>query len=101
MRKLLLAASLFLLFSCSTDTGIEKPQAGYSRGDYSAVIANVADPNKMCETLLGPIEGKVFNGCYVPSIDLIVLPYDDGSQYYDDLKAHEEAHARGWRHAPK
>ncbi len=93
-----LIATSTLILACSTivDTTTEKAPAQYSTGPISAKYLYTNNVNKVCIEKLGALHGgRYYNGCYVPRENLIVLP----THWWPELKAHEEAHARGWRHA--
>ncbi|MDB5448009.1 MAG: hypothetical protein JWQ97_3326 [Phenylobacterium sp.] len=54
-----------------------------------------------CNFYLGPPRGGYYQACYVPALDLVVLPDKrawPSAREREELRAHEWAHARGWRH---
>lgn len=86
---------------------VEPPPKQYLTGPISSTYLYLDDPNAMCSAVLGAIPSKgkeassKYQGCYIPTSDLIVLPNQNDSmsdRSYLALKTHEEAHARGWRH---
>lgn len=49
-----------------------------------------------------PGRGAYFQACYVPSLDVVALPSRKAwpsQREIDELREHEWAHARGWRHS--
>lgn len=87
---------------------VEAPPAEYAGkpGDVPGVkelrFDTKAQVDAACREKLGELpEGGYFRACYVEAEGLIVLPskwavYD--RRELADLRAHEWAHARGWRH---
>lgn len=87
---------------------VEPPPAEFAGkpGDVPGVTERRFDTKAQvdaaCREKLGELpEGDYFRACYVEAEGLIVLPskwavYD--RRELADLRAHEWAHARGWRH---
>lgn len=87
--------------------GDEPPPAQYLRGPTATgrTVERAFDSRKalhaFCSRHLGEPSQGSFYACYVPAIDLVAVPSakawpDDGQR--EALRAHEWAHARGWRH---
>ena len=61
-----------------------------------------SEANRVCTIWAGPppVYGHVYNGCYVPGIDVIYMRNDWPPNASEALRIHEHAHrARGWRHS--
>ncbi len=61
------------------------------------VISN--NPNWDCRQTLGDLgPNKIFLACYIPGSNVIIMPRNDGGNWWQELLAHERAHECGWRH---
>lgn len=84
--------------------GIEAPPPQYSQGPYSAQHMYVNNPDQDCKTLMNSHTSKHMQGCYVPLLNMIILPATCDPKTGKigrtciQLDRHEEGHARGWRH---
>lgn len=86
---------------------IEPPPAIYASGPTQwgetreQLFSDARELQAFCNFYLGrPLSG-VYEACYIPAMDLVVLPTVDeagGDARWGRLRAHEWAHARGWRH---
>ena len=89
---------------------VEPPPERYASGPtlsgktWEMVLKDPAQVNYFCSLAMGepPQRGAYWMGCYRPDLDAVVLmeksAWPDASEW-DQLRAHEWAHARGWRHA--
>lgn len=81
-----------------TVSGIITPPARYASGPLPPLTHEVtvpaADVDRLCRSL-GAGADRTVRACHSDKLHLIVLPSDD-PWLYPLLKAHEEAHARGW-----
>ena len=90
-----------LLTSCVAPPRIEMPPVEYRSGSWikgEPRYEYVDDPHNVCSKWGNVPANWVIYACYIPIMNTIVLPHDDGSKRWDDLKLHEEGHARGWTH---
>lgn len=79
------------------------PPAIYATGPLPADLRYVREPerkaNRDCSRALGSFpQGGAYYACYDPRTHTIYLPSDVPDYIGRELRAHEEAHARGWRH---
>jgi hypothetical protein len=86
---------------------VEPPPARYASGPtlYGATRERTfSDPFSLqhyCDFYLGRPPSGYYQACYIPALDEVVLPneraWPSGAER-QALRAHEWAHARGWRH---
>ena len=93
---------------------VEPPPAVYASGpsqtgkNWELYLPSVGAGDYLCRMALhgvpqGAPRGFYYWGCYDPALDAVVLPQTDAwpsRREWDELRAHEWAHARGWRHKP-
>jgi hypothetical protein len=92
---------------------VEPPPAPYAAGPTQTGattevrLPSVDAVDSLCQRSLGALpqrfsgRGPRFLGCYVPSLDEVVLPDPKAwpsRREWEEIRAHEWAHARGWRH---
>ena len=89
IKALILAASLILA-----------PPEAFTKCENHATIVVDVNPNWLCRKELGGDagNGKIFLACYVPRTNVIIMPRNDGGNWWQELLAHERAHECGWRH---
>jgi hypothetical protein len=87
--------------------GVEPPPARYASGPtqygdtHERRFAQARDLQAFCDFYLGRPAAGAYQACYVPALDLVVLPAaaaQPDPRVRAELRAHEWAHARGWRH---
>jgi hypothetical protein len=86
---------------------VEPPPARYASGPtlYGATHERAfSDPfalERYCDFYLGRPSRGYYQACYIPALDEVVVPdaraWPSGAER-EALRAHEWAHARGWRH---
>jgi len=75
---------------------IKPPPPKYARGAYlvAPVVHLVDDVDATCQALAPqPIP---YSGCSVAKTGDVYLPPNDKSDWWQELRAHELAHLRGW-----
>lgn len=86
---------------------VELPPLQYASGptQYGATVERTfSDPRRLqafCNFYLGPPRGGYYQACYIPAMDMVVVPDHrawPNARERAALRAHEWAHARGWRH---
>lgn len=87
---------------------VEPPPALYAAGPTitgatsERQFDDPRDVHALCATWLSPPPPpRYFIGCYIPALDLVVIPSRRGwpsPKEQRQLSDHEWAHARGWRH---
>jgi hypothetical protein len=92
----------------SPGRAVEPPPVRYASGPtLTGATAERAFSNRdalevFCNRHLGrPVSGY-YQACYVPMLDLVVIPDRHAwpsAREREQLREHEWAHARGWRHA--
>lgn len=97
------------MFGLKLNRAVEPPPPQYASGPtqtgktWEMILSDPAAVNYICGLQLGepPQKGGYWMGCYRPDLDAVVLmdpkTWPSKSEY-DQLRAHEWAHARGWRH---
>jgi hypothetical protein len=98
--------------SFGLNLAVEAPPSAYVRGPTQTGVTRelelptVQAVDRLCKLALGglPVKaerGGYYMGCYIPLSDTVVIPtrkaWPSGREW-EDLRAHEWAHARGWRH---
>ena len=101
------------LAACSSDNAltlvraVEPPPARYASGPTLSGVTrelSFSTPEAVqafCNRFLGPPRRGYYEACYIPALDLVVLPDKHAwpsARERAELRAHEWAHARGWRH---
>ena len=90
----------------------EPPPAIYAQGPTitgrtrELQLKSVAQVNYVCGVLLrapaaNAENGGYYTGCYAPKLDMIVLMQPSAwpsRREWEEIRVHEWAHARGWRH---
>jgi antirestriction protein ArdC len=90
------------------DGRVEPPPDVYARGPTQTGrttemrFEDLGRIDRLCRTWrVAAGDGGQVIGCYIPALDLVVLPasgaWGDSAQL-QALQSHEWAHARGWRH---
>jgi len=90
---------------------VEPPPAEFASGPtrtgktWELVFDDPAKVNYFCSLAMGEPsrKGGYWMGCYRPDLDAVVLMSRaawPSVREWRELRAHEWAHARGWRHAP-
>lgn len=111
MRLLLPLLVLMLLAGCEVrpNRAVEPPPDQYATGPtqtgktWEMILKDPAAVNYFCGLAMGepPQKGGYWMGCYRPDLDAVVLmdpkSWPSRSEY-EQLRAHEWGHARGWRH---
>ena len=86
---------------------VERPPPQYRSGptQYGETRERTfSDPRRLqafCNFYLGPPPRGYYQACYIPALDLVVLPDRrawPSAAERAALREHEFAHARGWRH---
>jgi hypothetical protein len=86
---------------------VEPPPAIYASGPtVTGTTRELTFPTPQavqafCNLYLGRPASGYYQACYVPVLDLVVLPDSHAwpsATERAELRAHEWAHARGWRH---
>lgn len=87
---------------------VEPPPAEYDGRPFDVpgvterYFDDAAELNAFCLDALGALllEGESFRACYVETLGLIALPSRKvvGKRELRELRRHEHAHHRGWRH---
>ena len=91
---------------------VEPPPPAYAQGPtrtgrtYEIRLNTVEAVDYVCRTMLhglpqGAREGDYYMGCYNPRLDAVVLMQPKAwpsRREWEEIRSHEWAHARGWRH---
>jgi hypothetical protein len=119
--KLKLLHRLLVVLTCTATTPsfaltfervVEPPPAIYAQGPtltgrtYEIRLDSVEAVDQVCRTLLhglpqGAYKGAYYMGCYNPRLDAVILMQPKAwpsRREWEAIRAHEWAHARGWRH---
>ena len=92
---------ILLLTSCTGawESPIEAPPTEYTQCEHKSTVEIVPNPNYDCRKIFGPAgNGKIYLGCYIPWTNTVIMPRNDGGNWWQELLAHERAHECGWRH---
>ena len=86
---------------------VEPPPARYTYGPTlygHTTERDFKDTDKVqevCDFYLGRPARGYYEACYIPALDLVVMPAKGvwpSDKEWSELRQHEWAHARGWRH---
>ena len=86
---------------------VEPPPARYASGPTlqgatrEQTFSTPEAVQAVCNRFLGRPRQGYYEACYIPALDLVVLPDKHAwpsARERAELRAHEWAHARGWRH---
>lgn len=91
----------------TANRAVEPPPARYAEGPSlygqtrERTFSRSEEVQRVCSFYLGRPARGYYQACYIPAMDLIVLPDArawPSAREREALRAHEWAHARGWRH---
>ena len=83
-----------------TTSLILAPPLIFTKCENHATIRIVDNPDYVCRNEYSVIRGPNSRilGCYDARTNVIIMPRNDGGNWWQELLAHERAHECGWRH---